>query len=467
MYRIKKHMKHTFLIGIALLLSFATTKVKAQDAKETIRILFIFDGSNSMRARWESTSKIEVARKLMLRTLDSLQSLDNVELALRLYGHQTKIQPGQQDCSDTRLEVPFGSSKTVVPSIKDKLRSLDCQGTTPIALSLEQAGNMDFPDCDNCRNVIILVTDGVEACDGDPCAVSRALNRKGIKLKPFIIGVGLDTSYLGQFSCVGEFLSADTEDSFENVLSYVISQAVNNTTVQVNLNDIRGKALETNVAMSFYNQKSGKLVETYMHTMNVKHKPDTISLNPLYTYRLEVHTIPVVRIENIKLKPGTHNVITADAPQGFLQISVQSKPNQTSDIQCVVRQNGKMETLNIQELNTKEKYIVGTYDLEILTLPRKYIDKVNIKQGMTSKIAIPENGYLNLNKRSGPCQMFHLQDGKEIWISNVSEDYGTYSIALQPGKYKLVYRSNGSFSAANTIEKEIVITQGYEELVKL
>jgi Ca-activated chloride channel family protein len=467
MYRIKKHMKHTFLIGIAFLLSFATSQVKAQETKETIRILFIFDGSNSMRARWESTSKIEVARKLMLRTLDSLQSLENVELALRLYGHQTKIQPGNQDCSDTRLEVPFGSSKKVVPSIKDKLRSLDCQGTTPIALSLEQAGNMDFPECDNCRNVIILVTDGVEACDGDPCAVSRALNRKGINLKPFIIGVGLDTSYLGQFSCVGEFLSADTEDSFESVLSYVISQAVNNTTVQVDLKDIRGKALETNVAMSFYNQKSGKLVETYMHTMNVKHKPDTVSLNPLYTYKLVVHTIPSVVVENIKLKPGTHNVIATDAPQGFLKISVQSKPNQTSEIQCIVRQKGMMETLNVQELNTKEKYIVGAYDLEILTLPRKYIEKVNVKQGMTTKISIPENGYLNLTKRAGPCQLFNLIDGEEIWVCNISEEYGNNSISLQPGRYKLVYRSNGSFSAANTIEKEIVITQGYEELVKL
>lgn len=290
--------------------------VRAQQNAEKVRILFIFDASNSMNAQWQKTSKIKVARNLMLQTLDSLQKLDNVELALRLYGHQVKILPGQQDCSDTQLRVPFASSHSNANKIKDELRALECKGTTPIALSLEQAGNMDFPDCDNCRNVIILITDGIEACDGDPCAVAKALHSKGIKLKPFIIGVGLDTSYLGQFQCVGEFLSADTEDSFKSVLGYVISQAVNNTSVQVYLNDTQKKPTETDVTLSFYDQKSGALIDNFMHTMNAKRVPDTIALNPLHTYKMIVNTVPPVELENIKLKPGTHNIIEVDAPQG-------------------------------------------------------------------------------------------------------------------------------------------------------
>ena len=91
----------------------------------------------------------------------------------------------------------------------------------------------------NCRNIIILLTDGIEACDEDPCAVAIALKEKNIKLKPFVIGLGLDTSYLSQFQCIGEFLSAEDKDSFKSVLKFVISQALNNTTVQVNLNNIR------------------------------------------------------------------------------------------------------------------------------------------------------------------------------------------------------------------------------------
>ena len=72
-----------------------------------------------------------------------------------------------------------------------KIKMAQPKGTTPIAYSLEKSG-ADFPECANCRNIIILITDGEEECEGDPCAVSAALQSKGIVLKPFVIGVGLD-----------------------------------------------------------------------------------------------------------------------------------------------------------------------------------------------------------------------------------------------------------------------------------
>ena len=120
--------------------------------------------------------------------------------------------------------------------MKTKLKMIRARGTTPIARSLEE-GAKDFPSGD-ARNIVILITDGKEECGMDPCAVSRLYQRKGIILKPFVIGLGLDTSYLSKFQCVGEFLSAENQDSFKSVLKFVISQALNNTTIQINLNNI-------------------------------------------------------------------------------------------------------------------------------------------------------------------------------------------------------------------------------------
>ncbi len=458
-------MKYLFILFL-IAFGIKSNRALAQDDGEKVRILFIFDCSNSMRAQWQKSSKEKIAKKLMLQTLDSLQGVENIELALRLYGHQTKIAPNQQDCNDTELVVPFAPARANVTLMKDKLRSATCQGTTPIALSLEEAGNNDFPPCDNCRNVIILISDGVEACDGDPCAVARALHKNGIKLKPFIIGIGLDTSYLGEFQCIGEFLSADTEDSFKNVMSYVISQAVNNTTVQVNLNDIKGNPKETDVTMSFYNQKSGALVETFMHTLNVKQLPDTLALNPLFTYKLVVHTTPEIVKENIKIKPGTHTVIDVDAPQGFLKISVRSNPTAKNDIQCIIRKSGEMNTINIQQMNTSHKYLVGKYDLELLTLPRTYIDNVKIEQGRTYKVQIRQSGYVTITKREGPCQIFVLKDGEEQWVCNVPESITPSTVKLLPGKYKVVFRKARNISAANTIEKEFTIVPGDQEFIE-
>ena len=336
---------------------FSSIISKAQEESK-IRILFIFDGSNSMNAQWENSSKILVAKKLLIQTMDSLKGLENVDLALRIYGHQTRIAPGKQDCSDTKLEVPFASSKENYSKIITKIRGLEPKGTTPIARSLEYSSE-DFPECISCRNIIILITDGIEACDEDPCAVALALKEKNIKLKPFVIGLGLDTSYLSQFSCIGEFLSADSEDSFKGVLKFVISQALNNTSVQVNLNNVNGLPKETDVTMSFYNSKSNKLMHTYIHTLNRNQLPDTFALDPIYTYRMVVHTIPEIVVDNIKLIPGKHNTIIAHTPQGTLKLSTQGSESQFTGINVIVRKENDFNTINVHKMNSEKRISSG------------------------------------------------------------------------------------------------------------
>ena len=76
-------------------------------------------------------------------------------------------------------------------------------------------------------------------------------------MQPFVIGIGLDQSYMNSFGCVGKFYDASSESSFKNILNIVISQALNNTTAQVNLLDVEGRASETDVAMTFYDENSG------------------------------------------------------------------------------------------------------------------------------------------------------------------------------------------------------------------
>ena len=149
----------------------------AQKETETTRILFIFDASKSMFGHFGGKPKIDIAQRLLSEAVDSLKNMPNVRLALRVYGNKSPITPGNQDCEDTHLEVPFGPEN--VPQIKTILKSTYPKGTTPIAKSLEATIN-DFTPCSNCKNIVILITDGIEACDGDPCAVSRALRKNNI-----------------------------------------------------------------------------------------------------------------------------------------------------------------------------------------------------------------------------------------------------------------------------------------------
>lgn len=431
------------------------TTVVGFNQKTTTRILFIFDGSNSMFGEWQENRKIEVAKKLMYETMDELKKIPNLQVALRMYGHQTKIRPGQQDCSDTKLEVPFADDNFA--KIKTKISSLEPKGTTPIARSLLQAGD-DFPKCDNCRDVIILITDGIEACDEDPCAVAKMLKEKGIEVRPYVIGIAMDLESMTDFNCIGKSYDAMTEESFKSVMKVVMSEALNNTTLQVNLNDIKKKPKETDVTLSFYDQKSGELMYTFMHTLDEYQRPDTLTMSPLYTYDMVVHTTPPVEVKNIQLVPGEHNQITTDAPQGNLEFRIMGAYNSYTDVTCVVREKGKGQTLNAQRMNSIDKYIVGTYDVEILTLPRITMENVKVDQSKTKRIEIPQSGQLSCSLPSfGHAAIFTMVKGKREWVCNLDKEKLDHQVSLQPGDYTIVYRPERKKSSAYTVTKEFNI----------
>lgn len=440
-----RHIVISFLIAVFSV--FVFTPSTAQNTKPNkTRVLFIFDASQSMYAQWEGNSRMEIAKELLSNMLDSLQNNEDLEIGLRCYGHQKPSPP--QDCRDTRLEVKFG--KNNIPAIKKRLESLRPRGTTPIAKALE-SGALDFPEnTDDSRNIVILITDGIEECGGDPCAVSRLYQEKKIILKPFVIGIGLSEEYKKNFECVGTFYDARNPEQFKNILDVVISQVLNSTTAQVNLLDENNKPTETNVPLSFYDAFSGILQYNFIHTINSKGNPDTLTIDPVLSYRVVAHTIPQTEAKgDWKLTPGKHTIIPIESPQGELSITTS---NNKSNIKCIVRKSGDMKTLNVQSLNSSQKYITGSYDLEILTLPRIH-QTVDIIQSQTTNVKIPESGLVALSFTSkGYGSIFEM--GNELnWVCDLKPKKGRQNIYLLPGKYKIVYRAKNALQSAYTKEK--------------
>lgn len=441
---------------------------KAQQVKPLTRIEFVFDASFSMFGQWQNGMKMDMAKKMLTDFLDSIQKVDNpnLELAFRCYGHQVPLRP-ERSCTDTKLEVPFG--KNNAQAIKNKLKMLVPKGTTPIAYTLEQCGG-DFPSASspNVRNIIILITDGIEECDGDPCAVSLALQKKGIILKPFVIGIGLDQSYINSFGCIGKFYDASSEASFKNILNIVISQALNNTTVQVNLNDQVNRPTETDVNLTFYDEQTGIIRYNYLHTLNTKGVPDTLIIDPIGTYKMVVHTIPPIEKKGIELVPGKHNTIGVDAAQGYINLKMSGNADYTKNVSCIIRKNGEMQTLHVQYFNTTEKFLIGKYDLEILTLPRIKLDKVDVGQSKTTYIEIPQSGIVTISKPSeGPGSLYLEENNKLVWVCNLNSTLVQETINLQPGKYRVEYRPKNAKESIYTIEKRFKIDSGMSTAIRL
>lgn len=448
-----------FGFGIFFCLCFLISGFNANaqlklESKPLTRILFLFDASQSMIGKWQSDTKFEIAKKLLSELVDSLQRIDNLELAMRVYGHTKNFPP--QDCDDTRLEVPF--AKLNGYQIKKKLSEIQARGTTPIARCLI-ACEKDFPETP-ARNIIILITDGIEECGGDPCAVSLALQKKGIALKPFVIGLGLSRDFLKNFECIGNYYDAVNEESFKTILNVVISQALNNTTAQVNLLDIYQKPTETNVNMTFYDRFSGMVRYDYIHTMNSRGLPDTLKIDPLTNYRIVVHTIPPVTKDSVMLVPGKHTIIGIDAPQGDLYLKFDGL-QENKKFNCIIRKQNDCKTLHLQEFNTTERFLVGTYDLEVLCLPRMYINDVEISQSKTTTVQIPKPGIATLIVNNpGYGSIYQVEKHELKWVYNLDQRLTKETILLMPGNYKFYFRPKGSRESIYTIEKEFSISSG-------
>ncbi len=424
------------------------------------RILFIFDASQSMFARWQSDMRINIARNLLIELLDSLENVPNTQLALRVYGHQKRFPP--QDCDDSKLEIPFSDGN--IFRIKQRLRSITPRGTTPIAMSLERAQH-DFPPCDNCRNIIVLITDGIEECGGDPCAVSRELQKMGIVLKPFIIGIGRD--FRADFECVGQYFDATSEVEFRQSLNIVISQALDNTTAQINLLDVYGLPTETNIPVTLHDNVSGRIMDNFVHTLNHRGQPDTLYyLDPLLVYDIKVHTMPPVVIKEVKVNPGKHNIIPVDAPQGSLTLLVGG----TTQVayRALIRKAGQMETLTTQIFGNTEKYLVGEYDLEILSLPRIFVNNVDIKQSHNTSVEVPQPGIAVIRlPAQGYAKVMH-EEGNQLNVVHVlRENVQSETLYLQPGNYRVVYRPKAANQTTFSIERSFRIESGVSTMVNL
>jgi len=406
-----------------------------------------------MNAQWEGQTRIDAAKELLAQTVDSLKGIPNLEIALRVYGHQSPVTATYQDCNDTKLEVPFAVEN--FDRVKYRIKSIEAKGTTPIARSLEAAA-ADFPD-QSARNIIILITDGLEACDNDPCVIAKKLKDKGVKVTPFVIGLGMDLSYLEKFNCIGPYSEAETKDAFRNVLKNVVSKALLNTTVQINLNDIYKNPKETDVTMFLYEAGTKNLKYTFIHTINKYGNPDTLIIDPNFKYDLVVNTLPLVEKKNITIQKHVHNTIVVDAPQGFLAVRF-INANRPYVVESRVMQSGNGTTINVQKMITPDKYIVGKYDVEVLTLPRTRYT-VDVTQSSTTYIDIMAPGQLNYRATSNViAQLFLVTENNNLeWVCNLEEQAKTASIQLQPGGYRIVYRPKNLKSSSYTVEKNFRI----------
>ncbi len=452
-------------VCVISLLSFSSfAQVQIQRPPEKTRLLFLLDASGSMFAEWEGAMRMDVAKQMLIGLVDSLRNDAQLELALRVYGHQYHRR--FKNCQDTKLEVGFAAQNH--NQIMGKLRGLQPSGVTPIAYSLEQAAN-DFKPDPKYRNVVIILTDGIESCDGDPCAVSLALQEKRIFLKPFVIGLGMEKDFAEEFSCVGQYFDARNVAEFRQVLNQILRQSLEAATVSVELLDENRQPTETDVNVTFFNNFTRQPIYDFVHYRDAQGRPDSVVVDPVLSYDVVANTIPPVARRDVTLEGGTHNVIKIKVPQGALNIRQPGHSEYAQGVRALVRPAGKQQIINVHELPAAERYLAGTYDLEVLTFPKTRLEGVVINPKETTEVPLPGPGVLNIDfVRKGIGSLYQLEDsGFQRWVHDFDASRTRVARAIQPGRYKLVFRAKDSFGSKFTEVKEFTVATGQTVNIKM
>jgi Ca-activated chloride channel family protein len=404
-----------------------------------------------MENTWGKTTKWNAARNLLYHIADSLAELSNVQMGLRLYGHQ--FSEVFSNCKDTKLEVPFGADNRKL--LHKKLNAITPQGITPLALSIERGAN-DFPKTPG-RNIMIIITDGLESCGGDPCATAAILQKNHVLLKPFIVGMGIPVELVNEnLDCIGIYRDASTPEAFEQSVSQLLSTLLSGTTAEVDLLDEGGRATETNVNMTFYEQEHNQAKYDFYHQMNLRGVPDTLSLDPVDKYLIDIHTIPSLSIGPVSLKNNTHNTFSVKAPQGTLRVEW----NKKETLPILVRQATSSSTLFVQSVNSSLRYLSGEYNATVLSLPRITL-KANLSEAQTKTFNIPAAGTLEMT-HIGEIYggVFYLQNGSWVKLYEIKQKSTSDVLDLQPGNYKVIYRHKEQKKMKQTQVKDFSITSG-------
>ncbi|MBZ9737263.1 VWA domain-containing protein [Mesorhizobium sp. CA18] len=176
------------------------------------KVIIILDASGSMWAQIDGKPKLEIARESLRTVLQSVPADD--EIGFMAYGHRTK-----GSCDDIELIVPpQAGSASAISSAADSMKFL---GKTPLTAAVKQAAEALKYTED--KATVVLITDGLETCGGDPCALGKELKESGVDFTADVVGFGLTADEGKQIACLaentgGKYIQASDEKALQEAL---------------------------------------------------------------------------------------------------------------------------------------------------------------------------------------------------------------------------------------------------------
>ncbi|MBI3017778.1 MAG: VWA domain-containing protein [Deltaproteobacteria bacterium] len=430
-------MKKTIVI---LIFPFLLGAQEIKPQTSDVYIELILDASGSMEEQISGKTKMEIAKDVLSRYAKKVNQ--EYQVGLRVYGNTKR-----KDCKDTHLIVNIAKNNRdqIISEIKD----IEPLSMTPIATSLQKASEDLKPLKDKGTLGIVLVTDGMESCDKNPCQVAKDIIKSGLPIKINVVGFDIhDKEAHEQLKCIakatgGTYVTSDNADSLYKMLEKSVEEAARfhwNLKVETPSN--------LNYAVTVIDEKTGKVVldkklAYYSHLL-----PDG-------TYTIKVDTKPEYIEKGVQLTQAKQTIIKVKK-MGVLKVKT------LSDLNFYVTAKDTAGNVVINRKYAFNAYDLpeGIYTLEVVSENgRIHWTKNNVEVKENQRTEIPMAGYGWLKVDTGrlglTCQVTlkYEPTGK----TEVKDGYTSGAFIVPTGPYTAeLYneRSRKKFTLKNLVVNE-------------
>lgn len=420
---------------------------------EMPEVMFILDGSGSMWGSAGKTRKIEAAKEVMAKVVLALP--DGVNVGLTVYGHRRK-----GDCGDVEIIIPSGSTDR--EKLLAEVKEISPKGMTPMAASVKLVA--EALKSKEAETTIILVSDGIETCDADPCGAIKNLKDSGIKFILHVVGFGVNQKGREQLTCLseaggGKYFSATDANSLltalETVKKEVAVKVQEAKTTTVKAKTKLGKLKITMPKSAVITQGEIKIVRKKDNKVIKKAEPQTEGSHPLLAGQYEV----VLQFLNTNYKPpseaslGQFEVKGGEATEINLGALVINKAKGLADatVAIAVMPPDSDKPLVRNDAGGNDYYIwkpkplpAGTYDLGLIygRSPELFrvVKGVKIEEGKETVVTLDSGIQLKPNPEIISWEL--TPAGQEKYVLKVKRRWDNdwplwKAFPVTPGKYNL------------------------------
>lgn len=437
-------------------------------------VIFILDASGSMWQKLDGEFKITTAKSVLKNLIGHLPAYSYVGLVA--YGHKQK-----SDCNDIETIIPLGP--LAKQAFLARLDSINPMGKTPIAKSISNA--LALIPSEWAPVTIVLISDGLETCEGNACDVVRIAKEQGVKITVHVVGFGIEEKDQSPLECIaqageGQYLSANNAGELNNALIKTVEApptAGGYLSVKVSQ---EGNLLDATVKV-FKKGESKELLVGRTYTGD-QTNPRTMLL-PAGEYTASVTSVmmdgkPTQTLTDIRIVENDTLFKTVDFAQGTFEIRV-TRNGALSDATIRIYKKGEKQTSaqgrSYHKADTnpaKYRILPGLYDIEIAsveigTKPSVRYENQLLNGGVVATLSHNfESGELKIGAMQGSTlidavvQIYRNEKSVESGRTYASASTNPKSFILEPGKYKVELKPVGVNKDRNSKSLEVEIKTG-------